>query len=205
ELHGAIRDSAPAPPPHDELLQIARTSRPDLNAYRLGVRRAQADVQLAHAEKTSDVFLLYSPWELRNNTPVSGQNATSWSMAAFGSVPLFNRNQGNIRRAEFNVAQTRTELAGLEQMVAEEVHSATVEYEASREVVNRLERVVLPRSRRIRDTAAQQLATGQTNAIDFLAAQREHNDTVRQYRDALIRHRRSMLKLNTVAGERILP
>ncbi len=205
ELRGAIRDAAPAPPPHDELLQIAQGSRPDLNAYRLGVRRAQADVQLAQAEKTSDLFLLYSPWELRNNTPVAGQNATSWSMAAFGSVPLFNRNQGNIRRAEFNVAQTRTELAGLEQMVAEEVHSAYTEYEASREVVNRLERAVLPRSRRVRDAAAQLLATGQTSAIDYLAAQREYNDTVRQYRDALIRHRRSMLKLNTVVSERILP
>jgi cobalt-zinc-cadmium efflux system outer membrane protein len=205
EVRGSMRDTAPAAPASDELWQMARDSRPDLTAYRFGVRRAQSDVQLAQAEKTSDVFVLYSPWEFRNNQPVGGQNATSWSMAAFGSVPLFNRNQGNIRRAQLNVSQTRTELAGLEQVVAEEVHSAFVEYEASRDVVNRLEHVVLPRSRTIRDESARLMAQGQTSALDYLAARREHNDVVRQYRDALIRHRRSMLKLNTAVGERILP
>ncbi len=205
QIHGSMRDSAPEPPADDELLAIARGVRPDLVAYRLGVRRAEADVQLAVAEKTADVFLLYTPWQLQNNTPIGGQNATSWSLAAFGSVPLFNRNQGNIRRAELNVSQTRTELAGLEQQVAEEVHSAYVEYMASRDVVKRLENSVLPRSRRIRAASARLLAEGQTSTVEFLTAQREHNDVVRQYRDALIRHRRSMLRLNTAVGQRILP
>jgi hypothetical protein len=30
-------------------------------------------------------------------------------------------------------------------------------------------------------------------------------EVVRQYRDTLIRHRRSMLRLNTAVGQRILP
>jgi cobalt-zinc-cadmium efflux system outer membrane protein len=169
------------------------------------VRRAQADVQLAVAEKTSDVFVLYTPWELTNNTPLGTQNSNSWSLAVFGSWALFNRNQGNIRRAELNVAQTRTEQVGLEQQIAEEVHSAFAEYEASRNVANRLESSVLPRSRRIRDASLRMLGQGQITAIDFLGAQREHNEIVRQYRDALIRHRRSMLRLNTAVGERIMP
>ena len=99
QLYGTIHDTSVPPPPHDELLALARSIRPDLVAYRLGVRRAAADVQLAEAEKLSDVFFLYTPYDLRNNTPTGGQNATSWSVAAFGSIPLFNRNQGNIRRA----------------------------------------------------------------------------------------------------------
>ncbi len=205
ELHGTIHDTSVPPPPHDQLLADARSIRPDLVAYRLGVRRAAADVQLAEAEKYSDVFVLYTPYDLRNNVPTGGQNATSWSTAVFGSIPLFNRNQGNIRRAQLNVSQTRVELAGLEQQINEEVHSAYTEYIASRDTVNRLEESILPRSRRIRDSSLRLLEQGEIGAIDYLGAQREYNDVVRQYRDALVRHRRSMLRLNTAVGRRIFP
>ncbi|MES1213519.1 MAG: TolC family protein, partial [Singulisphaera sp.] len=205
QLYASLRDTAPAPPADDELIAMAYGSRPDLAAFRLGVNRARADVQLSEAEKTSDLFVLYTPWELTNNTAIGGQNANSWSLAAFGSVALFNRNQGNIRRAQLNVSQTRNELYALEQQVSQEVRKARAEYEASRLVVERLERTVVPRSRRVRDGALRTLSAGETSVLDFLAAQREHNDVVQQYRDALVRHRRSMLRLNTVVGLRVLP
>jgi outer membrane protein, heavy metal efflux system len=205
ELHGTLRDDAPQPPADDDLVALAYGSRPDLVAFRLGVTRARADVQLSEAEKLTDVFLLYTPWQIQNNSAVGGQNANSWSLAAFGSIPLFNRNQGNIRRAQLNVAQTRNELYGLEQHVSQEVRRARAEYEASRLVVERLEKTVLPRSRRVREGAQRTLAAGESSMLDFLAAQREYNDVVQQYWDALIRHRRSMLRLNTAVGVRILP
>ena len=184
---------------------MAQSIRPDLTAYRLGVRRAAADVRLAEAEKLSDVFVLWSPYELRDNSPTGGQNATSWSFAGFGSVPLFNRNQGNIRRAQLNVTQTRVELAGLEQQINEEVHGAYTEYIASRDIVARMQDSIIPRARRIHDASLRLLEQNETSAIDYLAAQREYNDVVRQYRDALVRHRRSMLRLNTAVGRRIFP
>jgi cobalt-zinc-cadmium efflux system outer membrane protein len=205
QLRGTLRDEAPQPPTDDDLIAMAYGMRPDLVAFRLGVSRARADVQLSEAEKLTDVFLLYTPWQIQNNSAIGGQNANSWSLAAFGSVPLFNRNQGNIRRAQLNVSQTRNELYGLEQRVSQEVRRARAEYEASRQVVERLEKTVLPRSRRVREGALRNLSAGETSVIDFLAAQREHNDVVQQYRDALIRHRRSMLHLNTAVGMRVLP
>ncbi len=204
ELKATLRDRGP-PSSRDELRDIAISSRPDLMAYRLGVRRAQADVRLAEAEKYTDLFVLYSPYELRNNAPTGGQNATSWSVAAFGSIPLFNQNQGNIRRAQVNVTQTETELAGLERQIVEEVERVFAEYVASRDAAERLERTVLPRARRLRDATASLLKQGQASTVDYLNSQKDYNEVVRQYRDALIRHRRSMLKLNTVSGKRIMP
>ena len=110
QLRGSLRDDAPQPPPDDELVGLAYGSRPDLVAFRLGINRARADVQLSAAEKYTDVFLLWSPWELQNNSAIGGQNASSWSLAAFGSVPLFNRNQGNIRRAIERLADAQRTL-----------------------------------------------------------------------------------------------
>jgi cobalt-zinc-cadmium efflux system outer membrane protein len=204
ELRATLRDRA-APATRDELRDIALRNRPDLIAYRLGVQRAQADVRLVEAEKYTDLFVLYSPYELRNNVPTGGQNATSWSFAVFGSVPLFNANQGNIRRAQVNVTQTETELVGLERQIVAEVERSFAEYGASRDAAVKLERTILPRARRLRDSTANLLKQGQASTVDYLNAQKDYNEVVRQYRDALIRHRRSMLRLNTVLGKRILP
>lgn len=205
ELRAALRSPAIEPPSREQLVELARAHRADLNSFRLGVERAQADVRLAQAEKHSDLFLLYTPYQLQDNRPLGTENSNSWSLAVFGSMPLFNRNQGNIRRAETNVAQTRSELEAINHHVEVEVDQALAEYRASLDAVQRIERTILPRSKRIRDASLNLLRQGEASALDYLNAQREYNDVVRQYRDALIRQRRATLRLNTAVGMRLLP
>lgn len=205
QLRGTIRDTAPPPPAREELVRLALGSRPDLASFRLGVERARADVQLMRKERISDVFLLYSPYEFRNNVPTGGQNATSWSIGAMGTIPLYNRNQGEIRRATLNVAQTRTAMAAIERQIVLEVDRAELEYRASRYAVERIERDILPRSLRVREAAFRRFTTGEQSIVDYLNAQKQHNEVIRQFRDAALRHRRSMLQLNTVVGQRVLP
>ncbi|HEX3724967.1 MAG TPA: TolC family protein [Pirellulales bacterium] len=204
DLKATLLDRAPLPD-REQLRTIALRVRPDIVAYMLGVQRAQADVRLAQSEKYSDLFMLWSPYEFRNNVPTGGQNATSWSIAAFTSLPLFNRNQGNIRRAEVNVSQTQSELVAIQRQVVAEVERVYAEYISSRTAAEKLERFILPRSKRIRDASAHLLQVGEISPVDYLNAQKDYNEVVRQYRDVLIRHRRSMLKLNTVVGQRVLP
>lgn len=205
ELRGSIRDGMVPPPPPDDLARLALCTRPDVVSYRLGIRRAQADVTLQRAERFPDVFVLYTPYGFRNNAPEGGQSATSWSIGGLVSIPLFNRNQGNIRRAEHNVMQTQIELSGLEKQVLSEVERAYLEYDSTRSAVNRLEQGILPRAKRLRDQKYSLYSQGQDSIVSYLNAQRDFNEVVRQYRDALIRHRRSMLRLNTVVGQRVLP
>jgi outer membrane protein, heavy metal efflux system len=204
EVRGSIRDEA-VPPPLDDLGRLALCVRPDVVSYRLGVRRAQEDVRLQRAERFPDVFVLYTPYGFRNNAPVDEKSATSWSIGALVSIPILNRNQGNIRRAEHNVIQTQIELTGLEKQVLAEVERADLEYASTHAAVQRLERGILPRARRLRDQKYALYTQGQENIVSYLNAQRDYNEVVRQYRDTLIRHRRSMLRLNTAVGHRILP
>ena len=191
-------------PKAGELVAMAIANRPDLMSYRLGVQRAQADVSLAQAEATPDVFVLYTPYALRNNTPTGGQDATSWSLGVMASVPLFNRNQGNIRRAGINVSQTRIEQSGVERQIENEVRRALKDHETALASVEKLRTDVLPRARRMRDQTLKLLTSGDQGAIAYLNVQREYSDVVRQYRDSLIRQRRAALKLNTVVALRIV-
>jgi cobalt-zinc-cadmium efflux system outer membrane protein len=67
------------------------------------------------------------------------------------------------------------------------------------------ERNVLPTARRVRDAAFQRWRGGTTSVIEYLDAQKDFNEHVRDFRDALVRHRRAMLDLNTAVGARVLP
>ena len=205
EIRGSIRDDWAPPPPPQDLAKLALCVRPDIVSYRLGVRRAEADVSLQRVERFPDVFVLYTPYGFRNNAPLDEKSATSWSVGALVSIPLFNQNQGNIRRAEHNVLQTQIELSGLERQTLSDVERASLDYASTRAAADRLERGILPRARRLRDLKYSLYTQGQENIVTYLNAQRDYNDVVRQYRDALIRHRRSMLRLNTAVGQRVLP
>ncbi len=206
ELHGTIRDEALPPPPVEELARLAFCVRPDLIAYRLGIGRAEADVRLAKANRFEDVFLLYTPYGFQsNNFDPNIKSATSWSLGVLVSLPLVNRNQGNIARAEGNEIQTRIQLTGLEQQVVSEVERAALEYGSTLATVQRLERSMLPRAKHSRDDKYRLFTQGQENLVTYLNAQRSYQDVVRQYLDSLILHRRSMMRLNTAVGQRILP
>jgi outer membrane protein, heavy metal efflux system len=205
EVRGRIRPPETPLPGHDQLVRLALDCRPDVRAHRLGIDRARADMHVARKERTDDIFVVYSPFQFQNNQPIGKQNATSFSLGLMGSIPLFDRKQGEIRRAEANVMQTRAALRAVESEAAAEVDSALLEYQASREAVVRIEHTILPPSERVRKIAYREHQAGRMGTADYLLALGDRNDVVRQYRDALIRHRRSMLELNTAVGRRLLP
>ncbi len=205
ELRGAIGGYDVDLPCLDQLIDIALKARPDLNAYRLGVQRAQNEVQMARAERWNDVFILYTPWQLVDNTPLGAQSANSWGISALVTLPVFNRNQGNITRARITVSQVLIELQGREQQVIADVRRAYEEYTTSRRIVQYYQDNILPRARHVHEEKLRQLKTGNVDVRPYFEAQREYNNVVRLYLEASVRLRRSSLRLNTSVGQRIVP
>jgi cobalt-zinc-cadmium efflux system outer membrane protein len=199
---GTIRE-LPLPP--EELVKKAIQMRPDLQAIRLGVVRSEKDVKLAQANAYPDVYLLWQPYTFQNNTYLGVPSAYSWTLGVTATVPLYNRNQGNIRRARINVTQTQIQAASTERNVVSDVLNAIREYEQSRLSVIEMRKEILPASKEVRDAAFRRFQGGETSALEFLDAQQDYNDVVRQYRDALVRYRNAMLDLNTAIGERVAP
>jgi cobalt-zinc-cadmium efflux system outer membrane protein len=205
KLRGRIQVEAPPPPPIDELRRIALADRPDLAAARLGLSRAQADVRLAKANAYSDVYLLWQPYTFQDNSPYGVKSATSWALGVTVPLPIYNRNQGGISRAKINVDQTRMQLADAERQVLVDVEKTVQEYETSRGLVQELRDQVEPDALKVRNAAFRLWQGGQTSLLDFLQAQLDYNDVVKQYLDTAIRFRTSMLSLNTTVGRRIMP
>lgn len=205
DLKGSINVEAPTLPSTDELTRIALESRPDLLSFRLGVSRAASDVDLAKANRFSDVYVLVQPFTYQDNTPYGLRSQYSWALGATVPLPIYNRNQGAILRARENVLQSNIQLADLERTVILDVQKAVEEYEITRREVEEVRSEILPTARQIRDDAYRLYTAGSTGITDYINAQLDFNLVVKQYLDTAIRHRRSMLALNTAVGRRLVP
>jgi outer membrane protein, heavy metal efflux system len=199
---GAVGDLPLSP---DELVAKGLQNRPDLRAIRLGILRSEKDIKLAKANAYPDVYLLYQPFTFQNNTYLGVQSAYSWTLGVTASVPLYNRNQGNIQRAKINVTQTQIQAASVERNVISDVLNAIREYQQSRLSVIEMKKEILPASKAVLEAAFRRWQGGETSALEYLDAQQDYNEVVRQYRDALVRFRNAMLDLNTAVAERVVP
>jgi cobalt-zinc-cadmium efflux system outer membrane protein len=205
QLNAKLRDVRPIPIQESELIETGLNMRPDLRAYRISIARSQADLTLAQRNKYSDVYLLYQPYTLQDNRPFGLKSPISYAVGVTVTLPVYNRNQGNIERSKINVTQTKVETTNQERQVVYDVEEAVREFELSRQSVIELEKEVVPASRRVRDEAFRRWQGGETSALEYLDAQKDYNEVVKRFRDALVRHRNAMLDLNTAVGVRIMP
>ena len=191
-------------PSSQELIALTLATRQDVMAYRLGVSRAEASVKTQLANRYQDVYVLYQPYTLQDNTPFGLKSPTSWALGVTVPLPLYNRNQGNIERARVNVKQTQTEVAAIERAAIQDVQVAEREYLTASKAVERFETSILPGAR-ILLQEAKRLYGGEANVLQYLESIQDYNNNARSYLDALVRLRRAMLDLNTAVGRRILP
>ncbi len=205
EVRGSLKDVFPPPPPAEDLVKIALTSRPDIHSFRLGVSRAEADVKLAQASILQDVYVLYQPYTFQDNTWQGLKSPTSWALGVTIPIPVYNRNQGVIQRAKLNVTQSQIQLDALVWSTVNEVRQAEQAYITSLENLRRMESEVLPDAEKVLRDSRRIFEQGEVSVIEYLNARRDYNDIARLYLDALVAHRRSMLDLNTALGQRILP
>jgi outer membrane protein, heavy metal efflux system len=174
-------------------------------AFRLGIASAEANVGLQRASRFADAYVLYQPYTYQNNAPYGRQSGTSWALGITVPLPVYNRNQGNIERAKINVYQSEVQLANQEKRVEIEVRQAIKEYQVSREIADRIRRGVLPGLKQAYSDRLRLFQEGEINKVVFLDTQRRYNEMAKAYLDAAVRHRRSMLNLNTVVAQRIMP
>ncbi len=162
-------------------------------------------MRLAKANAYSDVYVLWQPYTFQDNTPYGLKGQYSWAIGVTVPLPIYNRNQGGIARATINVTQSELQLGDLERQVQIDVEEAVQEYDVTRRQVDELRDNVLPPAKQVLDNVFKLYTDGASSLLDYLDAQVDYNNTVKQYLDTAVRHRRSMLSLNTVVGRKIMP
>jgi len=192
---------AAASPDLGALQETARTIRPDLLAAQREQARTQADLRLQIAQGKVDYAL---GAEYRRQQGVNGHGSM---LGLFFSVPLpvFNRNQGEIARAEAEGDRATRSVTALETSLAGEVASAYEEFDSARQLLIEIERDLLTPTGEARDGTTYMYQEGATSLVDVLDAQRAFNDTMDTYYSAQAAYRRAQAKLALIVGTEMVP
>jgi cobalt-zinc-cadmium efflux system outer membrane protein len=191
---------ADAPPDATALESMAVEMRPDLRALQLSEARSLADLRLQEALGRVDYTV---GAEYRRQQGIAGR---SNSLGFFFSTPLpiSNRNQGEIARADAEREQLQRQRAARSAQVIADVRATLHEYVTTRELVASIERDLLTPATHARDTSLYTYRAGGATLLEVLDAQRAFNDVIQSYVDAQAGLRRATARLNAAVGNEVV-
>jgi outer membrane protein, heavy metal efflux system len=180
----------------EALQREAVAGRPDLQAARAGTKVAGSTLDLAQANRTRDVNVGV---EYDRNGPVNG---VGFSLAF--EIPVHDRNQGEIARSRFAVAQARETESAARVAVLTDVVNANAAFRTNEKVVSLYESGYLEQARQSREISRYAYSKGATGLLDLLDAERTYRSTELAYRQALAAWMTSVEQVNFVVGTEVI-
>lgn len=182
--------------PREELVKLALGRRPDYLLDQQSQVRSRADLRLQLANARTDVtvgteFTRQSAWGFSGN-----------SVGVYFSMPLriYNKNQGEIARAQREIALNGARVVAHESAIEAEIDRAWRQYTVSRQLLTEVEAGMLAKAKSVRDTTEYSYKRGEASLIEFLDAQRAFNDAMQTFHDARANYARSLYLLDTVSA-----
>jgi cobalt-zinc-cadmium efflux system outer membrane protein len=181
----------------EDLQMRALKLRPDLLAAQQGVTAAQSQFQLAKANGKRNLTTTV------DYTHVSDVNTASFALNI--EIPIFDRNQGEIARTHYAIAQAQETSAGASETVMTDVTNAYQGVETSAQVVELYTSGYLKQAGDSRDISEYAYKRGAASLLDFLDAERSYRATQLAYRQALAAYMLAIETLRQAVGTRTLP
>jgi cobalt-zinc-cadmium efflux system outer membrane protein len=175
----------------------AFAKRPDVLAERQDQARSQAELRLQLAQGKVD----YTVGAAVNQQWVRGLDAGN-SMGVFFSMPLplYNRNQGEIARAQQERLQAEARIRAIETTIENEVKRAYLQYQNARTTLGRIEESLFGRAQDVRRVTEFSYRRGEATFLEFLDAQRAYNETVQAHNEARADFARSLYSIDAATG-----
>ncbi|HUV70640.1 MAG TPA: TolC family protein [Terracidiphilus sp.] len=181
----------------EDMQAAALKSRPDLQAAQQGVAAANSAFNLQKAIGKRDVTGAIDYTHLAYLSDIS----------VFGSMqlPIFDRNQGEIKRAGFAITQAQEQQLYANGQVLTDVRDAYEGWQANNEVVGLYRSGYLDDAQQSLDITDYAYKHGAASLLDFLDAERSYRATQLGYRQALASYLQALEQLREAVGTRSLP
>jgi cobalt-zinc-cadmium efflux system outer membrane protein len=163
----------------EQTAQLIREGHPEAVAARVGVDRAQMLLRRAQVERTPNITV--GAGFVRQNQ----NRSNDWAISANLPVPLWNRNQGNIRTAQAQVGDAVHEVGRVENDLTERLAMAYREYASARQRAARYRIAILPRAKESFELSLQAFRGGQFEYLKVVQAQRVVSEANLEYVKAL--------------------
>ena len=155
---------------------VSRNARPQ--AALAGVRQAQWALERAVVEPIPNVNLM-GGYQRQADFPPQDQGL----MQVMIEVPLFDRNQGNIRSARADIAGARADLRTIELDLATQTAAQLANYRTAQRLVGWYEQDILPKARETVTLTQTLYGRGEVTFLSLLQAQKILTETEIVYVD----------------------
>ncbi len=184
----------------ESLLTDALQTRPDLQASKAQVARADASVSLAKRLVFPDIALSVN--YAQEGTSATAVTPPTVTLGLSITLPIFYQQQGEIRRAE---ADARTQALSKAKAQAQVVSDVETAFAAFRTALERAQRMegdagMLARARRARDLVGIQYQKGAASLLELLDAQRTFRAIAFEARSNLADYWTSVFRLEQAVG-----
>jgi cobalt-zinc-cadmium efflux system outer membrane protein len=181
----------------EDMQAAALKSRPDLQAAQQGIAAANSAFNLQKAIGKRDITGQISYTHLGYLNDVS----------LFGSMqlPIFDRNQGEIKRAGIVITQAQEQQLYVNGQVLTDVRDAYEGWKANDGIVGLYRSGYLDAAQQSLDITDYAYKHGAASLLDFLDAERSFRTTQLGYRQALASYLQSLEQLREAVGTRSLP
>jgi cobalt-zinc-cadmium efflux system outer membrane protein len=116
------------------------------------------------------------------------------------TVPLFNRNQGEIAASQATIDQVRARRDAAHRTVESQVFAALARIDAERQQVESFRTRVIPAAVELATLAEESYKAGRDSVLSLLDAQRSLRDVRRDYLQALLDYQAALADLEEVIG-----
>jgi cobalt-zinc-cadmium efflux system outer membrane protein len=181
----------------EDMQASALQNRPDLQAAQRGIAAANSAFNLQKAIGKRDITGQISYTHLGYLNDVS----------LFGSMqlPIFDRNQGEIKRAGIAITQAQEQQLYVNGQVLTDVRDAYEGWKSNDEVVGLYRSGYLDAAQQSLDITDYAYKHGAASLLDFLDAERSFRTTQLGYRQALASYLQALEQLRQAVGTRSLP
>lgn len=183
----------------ETLRRTALENRPDLRALRDDSRRAAAALRLELARGKVD-FTYGTEYRRQQGLAGTG-NMLGFFFSA--SLPIFDRNQGEIERARQELRQIELRIRALEASISAELESAYQQFTVSHGLLEQIESRMLTQAREVREIVEYSYRRGEASLLELLDAQRAFNETMLAYNEARAEYARNLYLLDALAGKEV--
>ena len=197
ELRAAFEDLPVYDPArtHDVVL----ATNPEARKAQVGVERAHAAIRRAQAEVIPDVTVYTGyirQYENKAHDLQLGMNAP---------IPVWNRNQGNIRAAQAELGAAVQDVARVENELAERVATALRVYSGAARRAELYRVDILPKAKQAAELSLQAFKGGQFDYLRVLQAQRAVAEAALEYNKSLGEAWKAAAQLSGLLLEEIWP
>ncbi len=179
------------------LKNVAALNRPDLRAAQQSVTAAESQYALQKANGKMDITGTF------NYSHTAG--ASSGSFFYSMPLPIFNRNQGEIQRAQYAITQAQQQASETTQQVSTDVVTAFSNLQTNDQIIQLYQGGYVDQAKQSRDISEYAYRKGAASLLDYLDSERTYRANQLAYRQALASYMLALEQMRQAVGTRNLP